>query len=251
MVWLPTRDRVDAYWCDTLAIDAAALHTPGVRVFPNPTDRHDWPGIYVLAFDKAVTIFTPPELVETVTGWLATGGDPRLPGTPLDVANALDPAVWAERFRPRWKVVHGPSVHHYRDSVDGLARRAAGRRVNPSDTSALAALRSAITTEEWTAAGFSATAAVLFGLFDDRGRILAAANLTPGPDAATDVSVVVHPAARGQGHGQRIAALAAMQAIEMHGVARFRALATSAPMLAIAAALEFEEYGRNLVVYLP
>ncbi len=131
----------------------------------------------------------------------------------------------------------------------GLDDVAAGRRINPGDAEAFATLRGAVTPEEWLAAGFTAQPAMLFAIFDG-DRIVAAANLTAGPEAATDVGIVVHPDERGKGFALQVAAQAARQAILMHGIARFRALATSASTMAIARKLGFEEYGRNLAVYL-
>ena len=90
---------------------------------------------------------------------------------------------------------------------------------------------------------------MLFAIFDG-DRIVAAANLTAGPDAATDVGIVVHPDERGKGFAMQVRPLAARQALLMHGIARFRALATSSSTMAIAQKLGFEEYGRNLAVYL-
>ena len=103
--------------------------------------------------------------------------------------------------------------------------------------------------QEWTSAGFADQPAVLYGMFDGE-RLMAAANLTAGPDAATDVGIVVRPDARGKGYGVAIAAAATREAIATHGIARFRVLATSQPTLAIASKLGFEPYGRNLTAYL-
>ena len=83
---------------------------------------------------------------------------------------------------------------------------------------------------------------MLFGIFEGDGMV-AAANLTPGPDAATDVGIVVHPEARGKGYAMQIVAAAARQAILMHGIARFRALTHSPGTLAIAHRLGFQHYG--------
>ena len=139
--------------------------------------------------------------------------------------------------------------HYYRDQRDGLDEVAGGRRINPRDADALAALRGAVHPLEWVTTGFTAQPAMLFGLFEDE-KMVAAANLTPGPDAASDVGFVIHPDARGKGYGLQIAATAARQAIMMHGVARYRALTTSPSTMAIADELGFSEYGRNLAAYL-
>ncbi len=239
MVQLTTRERVDAFWCRTLGVEAADLHTPGVRVRANPSDRADWRGLYALGFDKAVSVFAPEELLDAVADAVAD----------QDADSVLEATHWQTVLGRGVRVAFGPVVHHYRDHRGGLDDVAAGRRINPGDAEAFATLRGAVTPEEWLAAGFTAQPAMLFAIFD-RDRIVAAANLTAGPEAATDVGIVVHPDERGKGFALQVAAQAARQAILMHGIARFRALATSASTMAIARKLGFEEYGRNLAVYL-
>lgn len=239
MVQLTTRERVDAYWASTLGVDVAALHAPGIRVWENPNDRESWRGVYALAFGDAVSVFSPPDLRATVTAAMADH----------DASSVLEPKTWHDLLGAAVKVAFGPVVHHYRDSADGLAEIAKGRRINPRDAQSLAELRAAVSSDEWLAAGFTAQAAVLFGVFEG-DRLVAAANLTEGPDAATDVGIIIHPDARGKGYAMQVAALAARQALLMYGVARFRALATSHATLAIARKLGFVEYGRNVAVYL-
>jgi hypothetical protein len=243
MVQLTTRERVDAFWSSTLGVDAAELHSPGVSVFPNPAHREDWRGVYVLSLhssiDKGACIFAPADLVGSVAAALATQ-DPEI---------ALDPHTWPPILGDAIRLTFGPAIHTYRDDPAGLGEYATGRRMNPDDSEALGQLRSAVDALEWRSAGFSAQPAVLFGIFEG-DRLVAAANLTAGPDAATDIGIIIHPDGRGKGYGLQIAATAAQQAIAMHGVARFRVLATSQPTLAIARRLQFEEYGRNLAVHL-
>jgi hypothetical protein len=239
MVQLTTRERVDAFWSQTLGVDSAALHSPGVHAQPNPPDRANWRGIYVLALGKAVNIFAPTDLLSTIEERARN----------YDVDDALDPDVWVSELGEVRSVLFGPSVHHYRDSPEGLSLFAAGRRINPRDSRALAALRAEIPHDEWSAAGFAGQPGLLFGLFDEDERMVAAANLTPGPDSATDIGVVVHPDARGLGHEMRLAATAALQALAIHGIARLRALAEDPTMCAVAQTLGFTEYGRNLVIY--
>lgn len=239
MVKVTSRQRVDAFWANTLAVDAAEFHTPGIHVFPNPPQRATWRGLYVLAFGSAACVFTPPDLLDAVTV--------RVSDMPIEAV--LQPETWQAMAAVNVVSALGPVVHYYRDDPDGLAELAAGRRINPDDADAVDELRSAVPAQEWSSAGFTTQTAVLFGIFAD-DVIVAAANLTPGPDAATDIGIVVRPDAGGKGYGVQVAATAARQALVMHGIARFRVLATSHPTLAIAAKLGFEEYGRNLTAQL-
>jgi hypothetical protein len=181
--------------------------------------------------------------------------------TGLSPDELLEAKTWHEVLGVSAQTIFGPVQHYYLDSTDGLADLAAGRRLNPNDSDALGALRSALTVQEWLITGFTGQPAMLFGIFEN-DRMVAAANLTSGPsaqrgssptaasEAATDIGVVIHPEARGKGHGLRIAALAARQAIAMYGMARYRALSSSPSTAAIADRLGFAQYGRNLVAYL-
>jgi GNAT superfamily N-acetyltransferase len=244
MVELTTRERVDAFWSSTLGVDATGLHTPGTRVYPHPPQRELWPGIYVLAFDfdKAVCVFAPADLVSGVERAIADH----------DGETLLEVATWEAMLGDHLRSAYGPILHHY--LVDGrslvpIAQAAGARRLNPGDAAALSRLRASVTHAEWTETGFTGQPALLFGIFED-GELMACANLTPGPEAASDVGIVVHPAARGKGYAMKIVAVAARQAIVMHGIARFRALKQSPGTLAIAHRLGFQHYGTNLAAYL-
>jgi GNAT superfamily N-acetyltransferase len=232
------RDRVDAFWSATLATSGVDLHAPGVRVWPNPPARENWRGIYVLGFEGA-NVYAPMDMLDWVKS--RVGGH--------DVDSVMEPKNWQQLLGDAIHSAWGPVKHYYLDRLDGLSDMAMGRRLNPRDAEAIGALRSAVPSYDWLVTGFSAQVAMLFGIFEG-DKLVAAANLTPGPDAATDVGFVIHPDARGRGYGLRIAALATKQAIMMHGIARYRALTSSPSTMAIAEKLGFEEYGGNVVTYL-
>ncbi len=237
MVQLTTRERVDAFWAGRLGVDTRELHLPGVRVRPHPPAQAPWRGIYVMCFDDAACVGVPADRFDEISAMVAD----------LDPLSLIEPETWRRLLGE--DEAYGPVLHFYRDDVNGLAEIAAGRRINPNDAGALTALRSAVSAQEWMLAGFLAQPAMLFGLFED-DRMVAAANLTSGPDAATDIGVVLHPDVRGRGYAARLTATAARQALVMHGIARYRALATSPAAIAVAEGLGFGEYGRNIAVYL-
>jgi GNAT superfamily N-acetyltransferase len=239
MVQLTTRERVDAFWSATLGVAVADLHRAGVRVYPNPPDRATWRGVYVLVFDDAACVFAPHDLLDEARAGVADCG----------ADEVLEPKTWTAILGDRVQAAFGPVLHHYLDSSDGLDEIAVGRRINPRDFEALEGLRAAVAPDEWMMAGFTAQPAMLFGIFDG-DRMVAAANLTSGPDAATDVGIVIHPDERGNGYGPKMAATAARQALIMHGVARLRMLAASTNALTVIHKLGAAEYGRNLAAYL-
>jgi GNAT superfamily N-acetyltransferase len=242
MVELTTRERVDAFWSSTLGVDASDLHTPGTRVYPNPPQRELWRGIYVLAFDKATSVFAPTDLLAGVERAIADHDGDAL----------LEASTWEGLLGSHLHSAFGPILHYYLLDAGPLApisQAAGARRLNPGDSAALSRLRASVTSAEWSETGFTGQPALLFGIFEG-DDLVACANLTPGPEAASDVGIVVHPAARGKGYAMKIVAVAARQAILMHGVARFRALTQSPGTIAIAHRLGFQHYGTNLAAYL-
>jgi GNAT superfamily N-acetyltransferase len=244
---LATRGRVDTFWSNTFDLSTTELHLGGVRVHPHRPSRGGWREAYVLRFEEAAWIFAPTEYVQPIAARFATS----------TASDAMDPNSWLGVPRVPVSGVVGPSRHHYLDDPAPLRSRVdppaaaalPARRLNPGDFAALSALRAAVDPAEWTQVSFDAQPPVMFGLFH-ADTLVAAANLMPGPDAASDVSVVTRPQLRGAGYGTRIAATAAGQALAMHGIARCRALAANHAALTIAAKLGFEEYGQSLSVQL-
>jgi len=239
MVQLTTRERVDAFWSNTFDLSAADLRLPGVRVRPHTPSRASWRAVYVLSFDDAACVLAPADLVSVLSDALAGRA----------AGEVLDPSGWRALFDGSTLRTVVATRHHYLDDRGGLAEFAVGRRVNPRDHSALASLRSAIPPLEWEQAGFGLQPAMMFGVFEGE-EMVGAATLGAGPDAATDIGVVVRPRIRGKGYGTQVTATAAKQAVLMHGIARFRTPADSEASLALARRLGFTEYGCDLTVHL-
>jgi hypothetical protein len=231
--------RVDAYWSAVFGVTPADLHAPGVRVSPHQGERVGWRAVYALVLGDAASVLAPASMCTPLSAVLAGHA----------AVDVLDSAAWHGLLRGDVSAVLGPSVHLYLTDRSALAGIAQGRRLNPGDTAALARLRATVAAEEWEHAGFGAQAVSLFGLFDG-DSLLAAANLTAGPGGASDVGVLTRPDVRGNGYGERVAAVAATQAVAMCGIARYRVVTTYPGSLGIARRLGFAEYGRNLIVLL-
>jgi hypothetical protein len=187
----------------------------------------------------AANVLAPADMVAPLSAAIAG----------LRPETVLDPAMWRSLLGDHMTSSLGPAVHLYLANRSALAAVAEGRRLNPGDTTALASLRATVEAQEWEYAGFGGQAVTLFGLFDGES-LVAAANLSPGPGGASDVGVLTRPDVRGKGYGERVAALAAAQAVAMCGIARYRVLVDYAASLGIAQRLGFAEYGSNLTVNL-
>lgn len=230
---------VDGYWSGLSGVAPADLHAPGVRVSPHRGERVGWRAIYALVLGDAATVLAPADAVAPLSGALA--------GATSNMV--LDPTLWRSLLQEYATSVLGPSAHLYLADRSTLSGVAEGRRLNPGDSTALARLRASVRIEEWEHAGFGRQAVTLFGLFDGES-LVAAANLSPGPGGASDVGVLTRPDLRGKGYGERVAALAAAQAVAMCGIARYRVPVDYDASLGIARRLGFTEYGRNLTVNL-
>jgi GNAT superfamily N-acetyltransferase len=238
-----TRERVDVFWAGTFAVDAGELHGSGVHVQPHSAARGGWREVYVLRFDDAALVSAPADVVEPVRAALASS----------TASDAIDAARWLAMPGLAVAAVVGPCRHTYVDNQATLPNHLeAGltvRRLNPGDFEALNALRAAVGPEEWAQAAFESQPPMMFGLFRD-GAMVAAANLMPGPEAASDVGIATRPDLRGRGYGTQVAAAAVRQALLMHGIARCRVMVDNAAAGAVAAKLGFDEYGQSLSVHL-
>ena len=193
----------------------------------------------MLAFE-GTTVFAPEDLLD----WVHEAIDGQTPEA------LLEPKTWHEALGDALSSAWGPVKHYYRDHRDGLDEVAGGRRINPRDATALAALRGAVHPLEWVTTGFTGPAARSCSVSSRARRWSPPRTSRPGrtPPPTSASSSTPTPAARGT--ALQIAATAARQAIMMHGIARFRALTTSPSTMAIAERLGFTEYGRNLAAYL-
>jgi GNAT superfamily N-acetyltransferase len=159
-----------------------------------------------------------------------------------------DPQAWRAVLGVE-AVVLGPSQHAYNDDIRTLG--AVDDRVvaaPPGIRAALARLARTMPTEEWQEAGFD-DPGLVFTIMERRS-ILAAAHLSPWDGHLVDLGFVTRPTARGRGYGTIVAAGAARDAIERHGLARWRARLANEPSLAVARRLGFTPFGEELMIRL-
>jgi len=233
----PARAAVDAWWAGVFDCPVGELWRPGTSVHAHAAaGLHGYPGIYVLGYAGRCRVSAPGPEVPAVRAAVADRSADEL----------LRPSTWRSMLSGRVAAVHGPSVHHYLDSVAGLG---AADDVAEVAAAELNSLQSECTEAEWREGGFGGPDGRFFALREGR-QIVAAGTLTDWRGAPSDVGLITHPAHRGRGHAHAVAAAATRAAIESAGVARYRALVANTPSRRIAADLGFVEHGRNLWVTL-
>lgn len=220
-------DLIEDYWARALGIRAE----PGVQV---AVSHDDWNGILVVSTPAGIRILAPPGLCDAIRR-LATTQKSGLLG---------NRAFWQKHF-PNTEIL-GPNLHHYLADATHLVNHPAVRQV---DADAVAGLRTECSSEDWAESGFDRQPLTLFGAFNAH-RIVGAANLTAWDNRAADVGLLTLANARGAGWGTQLAAAATAWSIRQHGIARYRALDTNGPSLAIARRLGYIEYGSHLAIRL-
>jgi GNAT superfamily N-acetyltransferase len=232
-----TRRRVDEGWAHTFGLPADALAGGGVHVVTAPVGASD---TVVVRLPHGTVVSTPFAAEALITDALG-----RMAGNLTQLTN---PQAWRAVLGDEAAVL-GPSQHAYNDEIRSLG--AVDARViaaPPGIRAALARLARTMPAEEWQEAGFDDPGLVF--TFMERRSILAAAHLSPWGGHLVDLGFVTRPNARGRGYGTIVAAAAARDAIERHGLARWRARLANEPSLAVARRLGFTPYGEELMIRL-
>ena len=221
-----TKERVDDFWHGLFG-EGSSCCTGHFAIVEHGEPLADFPGIYCVLRQQTGYVSAPAHLVETVTSWHPS------------VDAVVDAQWWGDRL-PGW-IALGPSVHSFLDRTDLLpvAGDTIVRAAEPDD---LHQLRERVTQAEWAESGFAGDDIThAWVVVDQRGRPVAASNLTPFGDVPADVSVLADPSVRGHGVATVAAATASRHAVEHVGIARWRALATNKPSRRIAEKLGFED----------
>lgn len=245
---------INAYWSEVFGCAPHELWRGGTTLDVHHGPLTGYPGVYVLSARGTTRVSAPAPLADRLGAVFASAGGG------LNAA-LMQPDSWREWFGRGVTRVLGPSIHHYLDDPASLGdpEGPGVRRLvdDGADGEQLATLRAACADDEWHEGGFAepltvdrgGPAPMLFGAFDE-GVLVAAANLTPWRERPSDVGLLTHPEHRRTGLGTRLAATASRYALDLGGLARYRAAVTNRPSLAIARRLGYQEFGRNLAVHL-
>ena len=247
----PTLRSIGSYWAEQFGISPDTLFQEPLSLVTHGPGWEGYHGVQAL-FDVTTghAIVSMPEGAQAVLHPLL---EP-LVTSPL----ACTPASLAEALRSVASKVIGPAILQYTGAL--VTPEPSSRPTPPSsparvihsegDAALVTSLQSAVTSLEWEHGGSDSESChhqwgVIVG-----ETLTALATYEVWGGTIAHISIVTHPAYRGQGHGRAAVALATQQALAQNLVPQYRTLASNTPSLAIAQRLGFVPFATSLAVRL-
>jgi GNAT superfamily N-acetyltransferase len=196
-------------------------------------DLADYDGIFGLFRDGTVAVSFPPDRVELLRH--------RLPSQPLT------PARFADAFGGSSFTVIGPAYIGYAEVVRSPSHPV--RSLTECDASAAGALQAACAETEWEHGGSIVGEHPSSGVFVG-SELVALAGYEVWGGSIAHMSVVTHPAFRGQGFGGSAVAHLAHAALAAGFVPQYRTLQENLASIRLAEALGFFRYATSVAVRL-
>lgn len=221
------------YWAEELGLPAEELFAEPFRVVPHGANLADYDGVFALFREGAAVVSLPVDRMGALRK--------RLPAEPFS------PALFAGAFQdPRFRVI-GPAYIGYAESV--RAPFVNVRPLDAGDVSAAAVLQAACGETEWEHGGSEVGEVPCSGAFVGDGLVALAGYEIWGGSIA-HISVVTHPAFRGQGHGRDVVAHLAGAAAAEGLILQYRTLDANTASIRIAESLGFARYATSVAVRL-
>jgi len=158
----------------------------------------------------------------------------------------FDPAFWRAALGARVERILGPIYLGYKDIADECPFDPHVRLLRVDEGALLDHLRHCVASLEWEHSGLE-DGQPIAGYFLD-GELVAAAGYKVWGWTLAHIGVTTHIGYRSQGFGRECVQRIAEEAIKRGLVAQYQTLFENEPSIAVAQALEFEEYGQRLFV---
>lgn len=227
------------YWASFFGCPQALLAAPGTHVLPH-AELEEYRGVYCFRRDTTALVSVPPDELDRWRTRLAS----------LDAVALTDPMLIGRQVGAASTRLVGPASLAYADAATLRPLPVIGTRLLVADDeSAHAALRAACSAEEWTHGGSDFGLLTLSGRFA-RGQLVALAGYEPWGEQIAHISIVTHPAYRGQGYGAEAVSLLAETLIARGMLVQYRTLRANTPSLRLGASLGFAQHAETLAIRL-
>ncbi len=226
-----TRSLVRRYWAQRLGCAPERLFASPWHIVTHSAELADYPGIFALFRGGGATVSLPPERADRLRALL--------PDT------SVSPAGLCCAFSAYSSAVIGPAYIGYADSPMTPSHHHPARSLAHSDSAALSELRAACDSTEWERGGSASDAEHASGVFI-RDRLVAMASYEVWGGVIAHISVISHPALRGQGFGRSAVAHVASRAHCAGLIPQYRTLDSNLASIRVADALGFCRFATSV-----
>jgi ribosomal protein S18 acetylase RimI-like enzyme len=226
--------KIDAFWANDLGCLPEDFHEAGVGV----TERQASGALYVHVFHRLerLQVDCSPSLY----------GDVRRAVQGRAPEEVLEPAFWRAALGVRVERIVGPTYLGYKDVADEGPIDPHVRLLGVDEGALLDHLRHGVASQEWEYSGLEESQPIA-GYFLD-GALVAAAGYEVWGGTLAHIGVTTHAGLRSRGFGRACVRSITEEAIKSGLVAQYQTLFENEPSIAVARALEFEEYGQRMFV---
>jgi len=158
----------------------------------------------------------------------------------------FEPAFWLEALGARVERLLGPTYLGYKDIAEERPIDPRVRILGVDEGTLLDHLRQGVTSQEWENSGLE-DCRLIAGYFLD-GALVAAAGFKVWVGTLAHICVTTHAGFRNRGYGRACVRSVTEEVIKSGLVAQYQTLFENRPSIAVARAMEFEEYGRRMFV---
>jgi ribosomal protein S18 acetylase RimI-like enzyme len=226
--------KIDALWANTVGCLPKDFYEAGVEV----SKRQESDSVYVHVFHRLerVQVDCSPSLY----------GDVRIAVQGREPEEVFDPTFWQSTLGARIDRILGPTYLGYKDVAHEGSIDPHVRLLGLEEGAILDHLRQGVASEEWEHSGLE-DGQPIAGYFLD-GALVAAAGYKVWGGTLAHIGVTTHAGYRSRGFGRACIRSITEEAIKSGLVAQYQTLFENEPAIAVARALEFEEYGQRIYV---
>jgi GNAT superfamily N-acetyltransferase len=160
--------------------------------------------------------------------------------------DVFEPAFWRAALGARVERILGPTYLGYKDVAEEVPIDPHVRLLGVDEEALLDHLRHGVTSQEWEHGGLE-NCHLITGYFLE-GTLVAAAGYEVWGGTLAHICVTTRAGLRGRGYGRACIWSITEEALKSGLVAQYQTLFENKPSIAVARALEFEEYGQRIFV---
>jgi len=226
--------RIDAFWANDLGCLPEDFYQTGVGI----TVREASDDLYAHVFRRLerLQVDCSPSLYGDLRSAIKGRG-------PEEV---FEPAFWLAALGARVERILGPTYLGYKDVAEERPIDPRVRILGVDEGTLLDHLRQGVSSQEWEHGGLEDCQSIA-GYFLE-GSLVAASGYEVWGGTLAHICVTTHAGFRSHGYGQACVRAVTEEAVKIGLVAQYQTLFENKPSIAVARALEFEEYGQRMFV---